>query len=140
MSKDRSFASAIHILAALAYRAPDLVSSEELALGLQTNPGLVRRLMSRLSSAGLIKTTKGKNGGSTLNKPLEEITISAVYEAVKDPPLFATFDKEPFAGCEVSCNMGEVLTGLFGELEAGLVNSMQKVTLRDVVNQVKQKA
>lgn len=136
MSKDRSFATAIHILTALAYQAPKLVTSEELAMGLQTNAGLVRRMVGKLAAAGLVDTTLGKSGGSTLKKNPKDITMAEIFLAIQDAPIFGTFDKEPFKNCKVSCNMGDVLEKLFSELEAGLVRDMNKIRLAHVLDQI----
>lgn len=136
MSKDRSFSTAIHILAMLAYREPELLSSETMAIGLKTNPGLVRRILSKLSNKGLITSIKGKGGGNRLAKPAGKISLEDIYLAVKEGPLFGSFDKEPFAACKVSCNMGDVLTEVYSGLEEGLLEKMRKVKLTKIVKQI----
>ena len=136
MSKDRSFSTAIHILTILAYRDPELTSSDTMAIGLKTNPGLVRRVLAKLSDKGLVVSTKGKGGGNRLAKPASKISLADVYLAVKDGPLFGSFDKEPFAACKVSCNIGEVLTNVYGELETSLVEKMKKVKLTRVLSDI----
>ena len=109
MSKDRTFSTAIHILAALDHQHPKLLSSDDLSKGLKTNPVLIRRILSKLSQAGLIESIKGKGGGNQLAKPATKVDLESVYLAVKDGPLFGSFDKEPFEACSVSCNLGKSL-------------------------------
>ena len=135
MSKDRSYSTAIHILAVLGIRNPDLVSSEELAMGIRTNPGLIRRVLLKLSKHGLIVSTKGKGGGNRLAKSPDKITMEDIYVAVNVSPLFGSFDKEPLKVCKVSCNMGKVLTDIYGELEGGLKKNMKKVKLAKIIKE-----
>ena len=68
MGKDRSYTTALHILAALAFYPGGLLSSEDLAKSLKTNPGLVRRILLKLSKKGLITSFKGKGGGCLINR------------------------------------------------------------------------
>lgn len=56
---------------------------------LGTNPSVVRRTMSGLREAGFVTSNKGHGGGWVLAKPLQEITLADVYEALGTPPLFA---------------------------------------------------
>ena len=134
MSKDRSYSTAIHILSALAVQQPQ--SSASLALSLQTNPGLVRRVLSKLSQQGLVESSKGKHGGTRLAMPAQRITLDLVYLAVREGPIFGSFDKDPFKPCKVSCNMGNVLTDLYSDFEAGLIAKMKKVRLSEVVSAI----
>ena len=136
MSKDRSYSTAIHILTALAYRDPELTNSEDLARSLKTNPGLVRRIMCKLSEKGLVTTIKGKGGGSRLAKSAQKISLGEIYLAVKDSPLFGSFDKEPLEECKVSCNIGEVLTRVYDDLEGDLVKNMNKVKLTEIIKEI----
>jgi len=133
MSKNRRLSTALHILTALAHQTGRLVSSDELATGLRTNPALVRRIVSRLSKAGLVDSQPGKGGGNQLARTADKITLAEVYGAVKDGPLFAGFDKEPLAACRVSCNMGQILDNVYGELEDELVKKMKKIKVGDLV-------
>ena len=137
MSKDRSFSTAIHLLIALAFNDERLVSSEELARGLCTNPGLVRRVLSKLSQAGLIETTKGKLGGSRLARRAKDISLDDVYLAVAEGHLFGVFDKEPFEPCPVSRTMNGILCDLYGELETSLLEKMTAITLDSLLKKVK---
>ena len=136
MSKDRSLSTAIHILTTMAFHDGALLTSAELAQGCQTNPGLIRRMLSKLSDGGLIECTKGKNGGCKLAKPAKQISLKDVYEAVKDGPLFGSFDKDPLNICVISCNMGKTLTGVYKNLETDLLKSMKKIKIDDVLKSI----
>jgi len=136
MSKDRSYSTAIHILTVLGFNGPELVSSEALAKGIKTNPGLIRRVLLKLSEHGLVVSSKGKGGGNRLAKSAESINLEDVYLAIKDRPLFGSFDKQPFKACPVSCNIGKVLTDIYGRLEGDLRKNMKKVKLAKIMKEL----
>ena len=136
MTKDRTLTTAIHILTALAYRQPELVNSEYLANSLQTNPGLVRRVLSKLVKARLVESVKGKHGGYRLVHPAESINLKMIYDAVDAGPIFRSFDKEPFTLCPVSCQIGSVLFGLYEDLEEALLSKMAEMPLASLVDEI----
>jgi len=49
----------------------------------------VRKSLSKLSKAGLIVTTRGKNGASGLTRSPEKITLLDIYRASGAPATFA---------------------------------------------------
>src|SRR5690606_27877038 len=76
--EDLRFATSVHIMIYLANSQKtggDLMSSSELAQGLNANPALVRKLLGPLVEAGLIETTKGKSGGAKLARAAKTITL-----------------------------------------------------------------
>lgn len=136
MAKDRSLSTAIQILTLLSKRKGTRVTSDFLATSLRTNPGLVRRVLSKLATAKLVETTVGKHGGSRLLKRESQISISDIYDVVQEGPLFGTFDKEPFKPCPVSCQIGDVLSDVYEDLENDLRKKMSKVKLSVVVDRI----
>jgi Rrf2 family protein len=133
VGKNRSLSTAVHILAALGVNDPTLVSSDDLAVGIKTNPGLIRRVLVKLSAHGLVESVKGKGGGNRLAKSPDKISMKDIYLAVIEGPLFGSFDKDPFKACFVSCNIGRVLTDVYDGLEDDLVKSMGKVKLSKII-------
>jgi Rrf2 family protein len=45
----------------------------------------IRRMVGRLVSAGILKTTRGKNGGLSLGRPASAITLADVVTAMEGP-------------------------------------------------------
>ncbi len=64
-------------------------TSDQIGEMLATNPSLIRRMMAGLRQAGFVGSTKGHGGGWFLAKPLNEISLFEVYEALGAPQLFA---------------------------------------------------
>jgi Rrf2 family protein len=134
VGKNRSLSTAVHILAALGVNDPNLVNSDDLAVGIKTNPGLIRRVLVKLSEHGLVESVKGKGGGNRLAKSPDKINMKDIYLAVMEGPLFGSFDKDPFKACFVSCNIGRVLTDVYDGLEDDLIKSMGKVRLSRIMS------
>lgn len=65
------------------------VTSRALAEMLGTNGAVVRRIMGGLRDVGVVASAKGHGGGWSLARPLSEISLLMVYEALGSPPLFA---------------------------------------------------
>lgn len=138
MTKDRTLSTAIQIMTILAYRNDMTVkvSSETLAGSLRSNPGLVRRVLSKLAKAGLVNTQLGRNGGASLARPASKISLRDVYDAVNDGPLFGTFEKAPLESCKVSCQIGHILGTTYEQLQNGLRVNMEKIKVSDLVKMI----
>ena len=109
MKANTRFPVAIHILAYTAMKGPG-VTSEELVQSINTNPVVVRRLNARLKKAGLLTVSNGPNGGASLSRPPEEISLLDVYQAARadeDVLIFET-PQHPNAECPIG---GHILGG-----------------------------
>jgi predicted transcriptional regulator len=62
--KSVQFTLAAHLTAALGFRNGEEIPSATLAESVNADPTFVRKSLSKLSKAGLIVTTRGKNGAS----------------------------------------------------------------------------
>src|ERR1700740_1683033 len=82
------FTVAAHIMAALGYFHSKEISSAVLAESVNADPTFVRKSLSKLSKGGLITTTRGKNGASTLKRSPEHITLLDIYRASAAPSTF----------------------------------------------------
>ena len=81
---------AVHVLAVLAYKEGDRVTSAFLAGSVNTNPVIIRRLLLSLQRARLVDTCKGAGSGSRLNRSPGRINLAEVYRAVEEAEPFAT--------------------------------------------------
>src|SRR6185369_15311940 len=101
------FAMAVHVLAVLAYKDGDRVTSAFLAGSVNTNPVIIRRLLLALQKAKLVETRKGAGFGSRLSRSPARINLAEVYRAVEDTEPFATPKQKPNTGCPVGNCMRE---------------------------------
>ena len=88
MATNTRLATGVHVLVMLAGDASATMTSATLAAKLDTNPVVIRRVLSLLGKAGLINSRKGPTGGSRMAKPATAISLADVYSAVESNPLF----------------------------------------------------
>ncbi len=74
---------ALHALLLLA-EEPGL-SAREVAEKLQAPPAFMAKVLSRLAKAGLVEGQVGRKGGVRLKRPIEEISLLQVMEALAGP-------------------------------------------------------
>ena len=116
--------------------APRPLTSEEIAEQTRGNAAVVRRTMAGLREAGLVRSEKGHGGGWTLVRPLAEITLGDVYDALGTPTVFAMGDRTESPGCLVEQAVNRAMRDAFGEAEALLVSRLHAVTLAEVAGDV----
>ncbi|MGE5085658.1 MAG: RrF2 family transcriptional regulator [Bacillota bacterium] len=133
---DQRFAVSVHIMTVLSYHKGELMTSETLAAGIRTNPTVVRRLIAKLSEAGLVESFKGKTGGVRLNEKRKDISLKDIYMAVSGKPLLNTPDKEPHKSCLVSCAMKKILCDISSGLETHSMSYLSKIKLSDLTSKV----
>ncbi len=135
MAANSRFAMATHILTALAVE-DDKLSSTYLADSLNTNPVVVRRILSELAKAGLLETEAGRAGGARLAKKPEAISLYDVYAAVDDGELFAYNPNDPNKKCALSCKMKSVLSPVFDAACDALAEKLKKIRLSELVSEL----
>ena len=99
------FTVAAHIMAALGFRHGEEIPSAMLAESVNADPTFVRKSLSKLSKAGLIVTTRGKNGASRLTRSPKQITLLDIYRASAAPPTFAIHSCPVHKRCPISRNI-----------------------------------
>lgn len=128
MRQDRRLSGILHILIHLA-EAEVPVPSEKLALAMQTNAVVVRRVMAGLRDAGLVRSGKGHGGGWSLACNLARVSLRDVYVALGSPELFAMGHRSDAPTCLVEQSVNAALDDAFREAEALLLARMGSVTL-----------
>jgi Rrf2 family protein len=131
------FAMAVHVLAVLAYKEGDRISSGYLAESVNTNPVIIRRLLLDLKAAKLVDTCKGAGSGSRLSRSPGRINLAQVYRAVESVEPFAKPTRKPNEGCPVGHCIRTSLDKIFGSAERALEQDLEKQTLADVLLEVK---
>ena len=74
-------------------------TSELIARMLSTNASVVRRTMAGLRNAGIVASIKGHGGGWSLARPLAEISLLEIYQALGRPELFAIGNDDDTIEC-----------------------------------------
>ena len=137
--KSVQFTVAAHIMAALGYRHGEEISSATLAESVNADPTFVRKSLSKLSKAGLVLTRRGKSGASVLARPPRRITLLDIYRASAAPPAFAIHSYPVEKRCPVSCHLKEGMSVLLSQAQSSFERSLAKITLADLVGQIRHK-
>ena len=131
------FAMAVHVLAVLAYKEGDRVTSSLLAGSVNTNPVIIRRLLLALQRAKLVDTCKGAGSGSRLSRSPRRINLAQVYRTVEVAEPFASPPRKPNAACPVGKCMRKALGRVFASAQSAMERDLEKTTLADVMDTVK---
>src|SRR5882724_3077123 len=137
--KSVQFTVAAHIMAALGYRHGEEISSAILAESVNADPTFVRKSLSKLSKAGLVVTKRGKSGASVLARSPRQITLLDIYRASAAPPAFAIHSYPVEKRCPVSSNLKECMSGVLSQAQNGFEKSLARITLADLVGQIREK-
>jgi Rrf2 family protein len=137
MAKNTQFSIAVHIMAALAYRCEKNVTSGTLASSVNTSPSFVRRVLAKLSKAGLVKTATGKAGACWLAKDASEISLLKIYQAVDAPKAFCIHNYREQKGCPVSGHIKAALERALGKTQKALETSLKEMSLAQIISDLK---
>ena len=136
MAANSQFAIAIHVLTILAKSGEERVKSDYIAGSVNTNPVVIRRLLSNLQEAHIVVSQVGATGGTTLAKQPKNIRLSEVYNALPCGEVFALHSKEPNQDCPIGKNMAAFLCGLQKEIDKSIEEKLNQYTLRDVMERI----
>ncbi|HEX2204700.1 MAG TPA: Rrf2 family transcriptional regulator [Longimicrobium sp.] len=126
------FAVAVHILTLLAEAGGEPLTSERIAGSVNTNPSLVRRLLSALARAGLTTARHGAGGGALLAKAPGAVTLGDVYRAVDGGELFALHRERPNPACPVGRTIQGALEARIAAAERALEAELDRTTLAEM--------
>jgi Rrf2 family protein len=133
------FTVAAHIMAVLGFFRGREIPSATLAASVNADPTFVRKSLSKLSKAGLIATTRGKNGASTLTRSPEQITLLNIYRASAAPPTFAIHNYPVEKRCPISCNIKGCMSSVLKKTQNSFENALDRITLADVVGEIRRR-
>jgi Rrf2 family protein len=131
------FTVSSHILAALEINAGAPVCSSKLASSANTSAAVVRQLLSRLSTAGLVHAQLGAGGGSYLARPAQEISLLDVHDAVEVGPLFCAHRDGPSCECPVGRHVLGALDETLRRAEAAMRAELKRTTIADVAEDIR---
>ena len=136
MTGNSRFAVSLHILAYLVYKAGVAVPSAEIAASVDTNPVVIRRLLSSLVKARLVSAQKGASGGFRLAAAPENISLLDVYRAVEPQPDHGLRHFSPNHKCPVGAKIETILGGIFSKAQASMESELAHVNLAQVNTQL----
>ena len=132
------FAIAVHLLAGLGFAANDNATSTKLAGSVNACPSFVRRILAKLSKAGLVHTRTGKSGTCTLARAPREISLLDVYQAVEAPKVFSIHEYPTQKKCTVSCRIKSALENVLAKTQKNMETSLAKTSLAEIIADIRQ--
>lgn len=128
------FTIALHIFTCMdTFQKEYKITSDFLAGSINTNPVIIRKILSQLKYAELITVARG-TGGIAPTRPLEEITFYDVYQAiepVENGDLF-NFHNSPNPNCPVGRNIHTLLDDKLKAIQLAMEQEMKKYTIDDL--------
>lgn len=135
MKYSYKLSDAIHILSYIyIYRDGDL-SSRMIASSIESNPSVVRQLMSDLRKAGLIETHKGAVK-PRLSRTPQQITLLDVYQAINMDHDLLHVDPKTNPNCIVGGNIQDTLNTFYSQIQQAAFSQMKNITLQDIIGDI----
>ena len=127
------FTIAVHIITCIDYFHKERsMTSDFIASSVGVNPVMIRQIILQLKAAGIVEVMRVK-GGIVLSRPLEDITLYDIYEAVESVKgkLFR-FHENPNPDCPVGKKIHSALDSKLDDIQAALEDKMRSITARDI--------
>ncbi len=120
---------ALTILGYMATNQEEIFSAELLHYKLEIPRRYLRKLLTDLSKLGFIKSEKGRNGGFSFAKPLEEISLALIIKTVESA--------EVMGSCILShhsCDEEQpcVMHDIWLEAKSKMLDTLSNTTLLDL--------
>ncbi len=137
MSTNSRFAVAVHVLTLMAWSDEESLKSDQMAVSVNTNPVVVRRMLCDLAEGKLVVSHTGSTGGSRLARNPEQITLLDVYRTIEATDVFSLHPKRPSHRCPVGSSIGTVLQEVRAEIDTAIEGVLAGITIEDVVLRLK---
>jgi Rrf2 family protein len=132
MKRSSRLSIALHALVHLQAQPGKSLTSAALAQCLQTNAVVVRRILGELREAGVVDASKGPNGGWSLSRPAEDITLRQVYEAMGERLLVRTESDPGDVTCAIVRSVDRVMKDFLDDAETLLAARLARTRLSDI--------
>jgi Rrf2 family protein len=139
VATNTQFSIAVHMMAGLGQLPERHLTSTILAASVNTSPSFVRRVLSKLSKAGLVRTSTGKSGACWIAKRPEKISLLDIYRAVDAPMAFSIHCYEPCQECKVSRGIKTALEKSLTKTQNAMESSLRKITLKRIIEDLNEK-
>ncbi|TDX99196.1 UNVERIFIED_CONTAM: BadM/Rrf2 family transcriptional regulator [Lysinibacillus xylanilyticus] len=128
------FTIAVHILSIIKQNPSTICTSEFMAESVNTNPVVIRKILSYLKKAGIVQVRRG-TGGASLVKDLDAITLLEVFrsvEVVEEDKLFHLHEN-PNPDCPIGANIQAVLELILVQAQEAMEQVLANITMEQVI-------
>lgn len=126
---------ALHILTYLAMEFEGRNTSEYMAKSINTNPVVVRRILSTLREAGYVSSQPGVGGGISLNVSPESVTLLDVYQLFEQGDLFPLHTNPPMEKCPSGGTIQHVLKPVYSHAREAMCDVLRATTIAELAEQ-----
>lgn len=130
------FAVAVHVLTFLQTQQGHPATSERIASSVNTNPSVIRRLLTRLAAAGLTTSQMGTGGGALLARPADHITLLDVQRAAGGEQVLLPLHESPNPRCPVGRNIQAALAERVAAIQHAVETELARSTIADLAGDV----
>jgi len=109
------------------------VTSSDLTASVRAHGSQVRSVLSKLVKAGLVVTSRGRNGFSSLSRPANKIRLLEIYKAVEAPPVFSIHEYPEEKTCRTSCTHQEAMAELLEDTQRAFETRLGQRMLSEIV-------
>jgi len=109
---NNQFSVGVHIMTALGDHHGEQVTSGHLTASVRAHDSRVRSVLSKLVKAGLVVTSRGRHGFSSLSRPANRISLLEIYKAVEAPAVFSIHQYPKEKTCRTSCTHKQAMVEL----------------------------
>ncbi|MEC1259290.1 Rrf2 family transcriptional regulator [Bacillus swezeyi] len=121
---------AIHILSLIASNPRE--SSEMIAGSVNTNPVVIRRMISQLKKADILTSRPGVAGASLKRDPAD-ISLLDIYRAVQQQEELFAIHEKPNLNCPVGKQIQSTLDQTFLSVQQAMERELASKSLKDVL-------
>ncbi|UOY87064.1 Rrf2 family transcriptional regulator [Bacillus glycinifermentans] len=125
-------AVAIHILSLIASNPREQISSEVIAGSVNTNPVVIRRMISLLKKADILTSRPGV-AGARLKRDPEDISLLDIYRAVQSQEELFAIHEKPNPDCPVGKRIQSTLDETFYSVQQAMENELASKSLKDIL-------
>ena len=120
---------AVHALVYLNHKAK-VLSSEELAENICTNPARVRKVMAKLKKAGFVKTKEGSEGGYLFDQDADQVTLDQIAQALEIRFVDTAWKSgDTDMKCLVASGLAGLMDEIFDDLNEQCRKRLKEITI-----------
>jgi Rrf2 family protein len=113
-------------------------NSNEIAASVGINASKLRKLLSMLGKAGIVKSDNGMLGGFSLSKKPDEIHLQEIYCAIEDRKAFyLNVNDDNLEENGSSEKINYFFLDLFSQIQIEIENKMTDITLKSIIEKIK---
>ena len=107
-----------------------MLSSEELAENICTNPARVRKVMAKLKKAGFVKTKEGSEGGYLFDQDADQVTLDQIAQALEIRFVDTAWKSgDTDMKCLVASGMAGLMDEIFDDLNEQCRKRLKEITI-----------